>query len=60
MVMVHSGLVALQVGRICLQIGERAMVPKDVRELLYQLLKDHYVQVQVCYYLDVAKLTPLL
>jgi len=59
-VMVHSGLVALQVGRICWQIGERAMVPKDVRELLYQLLKDHYVQVQVCYSLDVAKLTPLL
>jgi DNA-directed RNA polymerase III subunit RPC3 len=28
------------------QIGERAMVPKDVRELLYRLLKDHYVQVQ--------------
>ncbi|CAM6048254.1 unnamed protein product [Sphagnum compactum] len=28
------------------QIGERAMVPKDVRELLYGLLKDHYVQVQ--------------
>jgi hypothetical protein len=23
------------------------MVPKDVRELLYRLLKDHYVQVQV-------------
>ncbi len=58
--MVDSGLVALQVGRICWQIGERAMVPKDVRELLYQLLKDHYIQVQVCYSLDVAKLTPLL
>ncbi len=36
------------------------MVPKDVRELLYQLLKDHYIQVQVCYSLDVTKLTPLL
>ncbi|KAH8967788.1 hypothetical protein BDL97_03G095100 [Sphagnum fallax] len=34
------------------QIGERAMVPKDVRELLYQLLKDHYVQVQ-----EIAKTT---
>ncbi|CAK9875680.1 unnamed protein product [Sphagnum jensenii] len=34
------------------QIGERAMVPKDVRELLYRLLKDHYVQVQ-----EVAKTT---
>lgn len=31
------------------QIGERAMVPKDVKQLLYRLLKDQYIQVEVCY-----------
>lgn len=30
-----------------LQIGERAMAPKNVKELLYRLLKEKYVQVQV-------------
>ncbi|KAG0555076.1 hypothetical protein KC19_12G142600 [Ceratodon purpureus] len=28
------------------QIGERAMAPKNVKELLYRLLKEQYVQVQ--------------
>lgn len=25
------------------------MVPKDVKQLLYRLLKDQYIQVEVCY-----------